>query len=191
MGVNMEREKVLFDTWDEGAIRGIIEQQRKITKKSKELGLKRLYGVCIVVDDFSDQPELHKKNGEGTLDTLLCRSRHLQISTILSCQKLRVVSNCCRVNLQFLCVWRLRNALEIQAVMEELSALLPKDELLALYHEATRKPYSFLFVYFLKPKSEMFHKRFEERFVIEDGPDPVPDGSQVAGRGSDLRERMQ
>ena len=190
MGVNMEREKVLYDTWDEGAIRGIIEQQRKITKKSKDLGLKRLYGVCIVVDDFSDQPELHKKNGEGALDTLLCRGRHLQISTFISCQKLRVVSNCIRVNLQFLCIWRLRNALELQAVIEELSALLSKEELLAMYHEATREPFSFWFIYLLKPKSEAFFKRFEERFVIQDGPDPVPDGGQAAGRGPDLRDRV-
>ena len=186
MGVNMEREKVLFDTWDEGAIRNIIEQQRRITKKSKELGLKKLYGVCILVDDFSDQPELHKRNGEGALDTLLCLGRHLQISTFISCQKLRVVSNCIRVNLQFMCVWRLRNALELQAVIEELSALLSKDELLALYHEATREPYSFLFIYFLKPKSEAFHVRFEQRFVIDDGPAPVADHSQASRGRADL-----
>ena len=179
MGVNMEREKVLFDTWDEGALRTIIEQQRKLTTKTKQLGYKKLYGVAVIVDDFSDQPELHKKNGEGALDTLLCRGRHLQISTILSCQKLRVVSNCIRVNLQFLCIWRLRNALEIQAVIEELSALLPKEELLAIYREATREPYSFLFVYLLNPKHSMFYKRFEERFVIENGEPPDPSGQQA------------
>ena len=45
--------------------------------------------------------------------------------------------------------------------MEELSALLPKE----LYEQATREPYSFLFVYYLKPRNEMFYKRFEERFA--------------------------
>ena len=188
MGVNMEREKVLFDTWDEAALRTIIEQQRRITKTSKELGLKKLYGVAVIVDDFSDQPELHKKNGEGALDTLLCRGRHLQISTILSCQKLRAVSNCIRVNLQFMCIWRLRNALEIQAVIEELSALLPKDQLQAMYQEATREPYSFLFVYLLKPRSEMFYKRFEERFVIENGADPESSREQAPGGRPGLRQ---
>ena len=186
--VNTQREKVLFDTWDEGALRTIIEQQRKITKTSKDMGLKKLYGVAVIVDDFSDQPELHKKNGEGALDTLLCRGRHLQISTILSCQKLRVVSNCIRVNLQFMCIWRLRNALEIQAVIEELSALLPKEELHAMYQEATREPYSFWFIYFLKPKSEMFYKRFEERFVIENGDHPEPSGGQAPRGRPALRQ---
>ena len=50
---------------------------------------------------------------------------------------------------------------------EELSALLPKEQLYRLYEQATREPYSFLFVYYLKPKNEMFYKRFEERFALE------------------------
>ena len=89
-----------------------------------------------------------------------------------------------------MCVWRLRNALELQAVIEELSALLSKHELLALYHEATREPYSFLFIYFLKPKSEAFHVRFERR-LNGDGDDPVADGSQASRGRSDVRDRVQ
>ena len=46
--------------------------------------------------------------------------------------------------------------------IEELSALLPKEQLYRLYEQATREPYSFLFVYYLKPRNEMFYKRFEE-----------------------------
>ena len=38
------------------------------------------------------------------------------------------------------------------ARIEELSALLPKEQLYRLYEQATREPYSFLFVYYLKPK---------------------------------------
>ena len=47
----------------------------------------------------------------------------------------------------------------LDAVIEELSALLPKDKLLRMYEQATREPYSFLFVYYLKPRNEMFYKR--------------------------------
>ena len=36
--------------------------------------------------------------------------------------------------------------------MEELSALLPKEQLYQLYEQATREPYSFLFVYYLKAR---------------------------------------
>ena len=69
--------------------------------------------------------------------------------------------------MQFLCCWRLRNQHELDAVIEELSALLPKEQLCRLYEQATREPYSFLFVYYLKPRNEMFYKRFEERFALE------------------------
>ena len=162
MGVNTEREQVYFDKWDEGALRGIIEQQKKITRKTKELGFKKLYEILVVIDDFADQPELHRRTGDGALDTLFIRGRHMQISTWVSSQKLRLISAAVRVNMQFMCVWRLRNQLELEAVLEELTALLPKQELQAIYQEATREPYSFLFIHYLKPRAEMFYKRWEE-----------------------------
>ena len=73
----------------------------------------------------------------------------MQISTWVSSQKLRLISAAVRVNQQFLCCWRLRNQHELDAVVEELSALLPKEQLYQLYEQATREPYSFLFVYYL------------------------------------------
>ena len=160
LGVNTEREQTYWDEWDEAALRRIIQQQRKITEASKKLEMKKLYQVLVVIDDFADTPQLHKPH--GALDTLFIRGRHMQISTWVSSQKLRLISAAVRVNMQFLCCWRLRNQHELDAVIEELSALLPKEQLYRLYEQATREPYSFLFVYYLKPRNEMFYKRFEE-----------------------------
>ena len=56
------------------------------------------------------------------LNTLFVRGRHLCISTLVSSQKLRLVSSTIRVNLQFLCVWRLRNQQELESLLEEVSA---------------------------------------------------------------------
>ena len=151
LGVNTEREQTYWDEWDEAALRRIIQQQRKITEASKKLEMKKLYQVLVVIDDFAEQ--LHKPH--GALDTLFIRGRHMQISTWVSSQKLRLISAAVRVNMQFLCCWRLRNQHELDAVIEELSALLPKEQLYRLYEQATREPYSFLFVYYLKPKNEM------------------------------------
>ena len=89
--------------------------------------MKKLYQVLIICDDFADSPQLHKPH--GALDTLFIRGRHLQISTWVGSQKLRLISAAVRVNQQFLCCWRLRNQHELDAVIEELSALLPKDKL--------------------------------------------------------------
>ena len=144
--------------------------QRKITEASKKLEMKKLYQVLIICDDLADVPQLHRPN--GALDTLFIRGRHMQISTWL-------ISAAVRVNQQFLCCWRLRNQHELDAVVEELSALLPKEQLYQLYEQATREPYSFLFVYYLKPRNEMFYKRFEERFALEREADGS--GAQLPG----------
>ena len=94
LGVNTEREQTYWDEWDEAALQRII-QQRKITEAS------------IVIDNFAGTTQLHKPH--GALDTLFIRGRHTQISTWVSSQKLRLISAAVRVNMQFLCCWRLRN----------------------------------------------------------------------------------
>ena len=127
LGVSTEREQAYWDKWDEPALRRIIQQQRKITEASKKLEMKKLYQVLIICDDMADMPQLHKPN--GALDTLFIRGRDMQIGTWVSSQKLRLISAAVRVNIQFLCCWRLRNQHELDAVVEELSALLPKEQL--------------------------------------------------------------
>ncbi|CAE7856763.1 unnamed protein product, partial [Symbiodinium microadriaticum] len=107
--------------------------------------------------------------------------RHFQISTWVSTQKLRLISNAVRVNAQFFMVWRLRNQLEKDSLLEELTALLSKKRLEAMYEEAVREPYSFLYIYLLKPRDEMFHLRFDKRFQIGPGPAPL---SNAAPHGS-------
>ena len=101
LGVNTEREQTYWDEWDEAALRRIIQQQRKITEASKKLEMKKLYQVLVVIANFADTPQLHKPH--GALDTLFIRGRHMQISTWVSSQKLRLISAAVRVNMQFLC----------------------------------------------------------------------------------------
>ena len=79
MRVNTDRKQVYFEDWDEAALRRIINQQRKITETSKQLKMKQLYQILLVIDDFADSPSLHKKTGDSALDTLFIRGRHFQI----------------------------------------------------------------------------------------------------------------
>ena len=92
--MNTEREQAYWEDWDEAALRRIIQQQRKITETSKKLEMKKLYQVLIILDDLADMPQLHKPN--GALDTLFIRGRHMQISTWVSLQKLRLISAAAR-----------------------------------------------------------------------------------------------
>ena len=151
MKAPVDREQVYFEDWDEAALRRIINQQRKITETSKQLKMRSLYQILIVVDDEADSGYLNKKTGNSVIDTLFVRGRHFQISTLVSTQKLRLVSNAVRVNSQFFCVWRLRNQLEKDSLLEELTALVPKPQLEAMYEAAVAEPYSFLYIYLLNP----------------------------------------
>ena len=107
--VDVMKEQCFFDAWDPAAIAGIVQQQVALTEHSKKLGLKKLYGILIVIDDFADDPRVvHSQRGAAAggsmLNTLFIRGRHSQISTIVSSQKLRLISSTMRVNTQFLCV---------------------------------------------------------------------------------------
>ena len=47
-GMNTEKEQAYWEDWDEAALRGIIQRQRKITETSKKLEMKKLHQVLII-----------------------------------------------------------------------------------------------------------------------------------------------
>ena len=63
-------------------------------------------------------------------------------------------------------VFRLRSHLELEAVLEEVSATYDKKTIASFYREATEEPYSFLYVRLEAKKPEdMFWERFEYRLL--------------------------
>ena len=77
LGVNTEEERAYWEDWDEAALRGIIQRQRKITETSKKMQMKKLYQVLVILDDVADMPQLHKPNGAWTRsssEAAVCRS---------------------------------------------------------------------------------------------------------------------
>ena len=62
----------------------------------------------------------------------------------------------------------MRNAKEIQALMEELSALYPIRTLHEMYEAAIEAPHSFWYVIlFSKDKREMFYVMFDHKIVVK------------------------
>ena len=175
--VDPKKEKCFYSEWDPAALQDIVDGQRKLTEFCKENKQKKLHGICIVVDDFADDPKImHAAGGAAAggsmLNTLFVRGRHLQISTLVSSQKLRLVSSTIRVNLQFLCVWRLRNQHELESLLEEVSAVYDKKTLMQMYKMATDEPYSFWYVLLTaKKREEMFFLRFEKRMIPKSEPE--------------------
>ena len=73
------------------------------------------------------------------------RGRHNMISLITSSQKFRAIGNIIRINVTELYISKLRNAHDLEAVNEEVSALANKQTLLAIYNIATKEAFSFLY----------------------------------------------
>ena len=111
---------------------GILDEQRDRIKELKmQKTRKPLPHVLIVIDDFADNGMLQNSTCAHT--SLFIRGRHFGCITWLSSQKLTAIALVCRVNLQFMGVWRMRIAKGIAAVMEELSALAPMKTLYEMY----------------------------------------------------------
>ena len=91
------------------------------------------------------------------------------ISTITSTQKFRAIGNIIRINITELYVFRLRNTHDLEAFLEEVSALADKKTLLDIYNLATDEDYSFLYVKLnSKSKNNMFYIRFEKKIELVD-----------------------
>ena len=97
--------------------------------------------VLVVIDDFADSPEFTRQS--RLLHQLYIRGRHPCISTITSTQVYKVISPVVRKNLTHLFVSRLANANDLEAWIEELSAVYDKKTLHQLYSIATEAPHIF------------------------------------------------
>ena len=162
-----EEEPIYFSEPDFEALEKIIETQHKIVKYMKDKGHKKLYQILIVIDDHADDEKFSKRS--KLLNQLYIRGRHFMISTITSTQKFRAIGNIIRINITELIVFRLRNQHDLDAFIEEVSALADKKTLMDIYNLATQEPYSFLYVKLnSKSKNDMFFIRFEKRIELED-----------------------
>jgi hypothetical protein len=160
LGVNEDKEKLCYDSYVTDELADVIKTQKRIVDAQKKRGDKKLYSILIIVDDFADSPAFSRHS--VLLHELYTRGRHAAISSITSVQRYRVLSPIIRVNATALIVFRLRNTKEYEAICEENSAVVSRDEFRRLYQYATSEPYSFLFINAMaKTADEMFWLRFE------------------------------
>ena len=137
-----------------------------VAEHMKSKGFTKIYQILIIVDDFADDPSFSRHS--KLLHALFSRGRHSFISTIVSTQKYRAISNIIRVNATNLYVFRLRNGGDLEALMDELSALTDKKSLLQLYNLGTSEPFSFLFIKLnAKKLNDMFYINYTKKLELE------------------------
>ena len=162
-----EDEQIYYPDFDGEAVQHILTTQKKvIDHQKKDPKTKKLFSILLVFDDVADNKAIHNN---PALNSCFTRGRHSQISTILSTQKYNAVSTIIRTNMDSMYLFRLRNANDLQAVIDELSALLDKKILLEVYMKATEQRYSFLFIKLTSPTiNDMFYVKFQSKIMIND-----------------------
>ena len=165
LGVDPTKEQSFFSEWNPAALEHILETQASMVEMQKKRGYTKVYGICVVVDDHADSPEVLHAQGKNVINSLFVRGRHLMVSTLIGSQKLRALSTMIRVNAQFFLCFRLRNK-ELGQLLEEISAVYPVKTLRKMYDLATAEPYSFWYILLTaKRKEDMFFLRFEHKMV--------------------------
>ena len=160
-----DEEPIYVDHYSAEDLDKIIHTQHKVIDYMKKEGRTKLFQILIIIDDFADDPNFVRSS--KLLHSLYTRGRHNQISTITSTQKFNAISPIIRVNMTELYIFRLRNIKDLEAFIEEVSAITDKKTLLEIYNLATEEPYSFLYVRLnAKSKQNMFYIRFDKNIQL-------------------------
>ena len=162
----IKKEEIYFEHYNPDELQQVIDTQTKVITYMKDHKLKKLHSILIVVDDHAD--DLNFVRHSKLLHGLATRGRHQAISFILSTQKYKSLANIIRLNSSSLYIFKLKNQSELDAFIEESSALVDKKTLLEMYKEAVKEPYSFFYINInSKDINKMFYIRFEKAFKLE------------------------
>ena len=102
----------------------------------------------------------------GVLERLYLRGRHINCSTFVLTQYYRLLSPAIRTNATQLCVFRMRNIKDRDAIIEENAAILDKERLLEMYNKATSKPFGFLLILLTETDpNKTFYGSFDTRLI--------------------------
>ena len=119
-----DREKCYFDSYEPSDLEQVIKTQQKVIDYQEEQKHKDLYQILIVIDDFADDTNFTRKS--QLLHQLYTRGRHYMIPTITSTQVYKQISPIVRKNMTHLLIYSLRNYGDLEATVEELSAIYEK-----------------------------------------------------------------
>ena len=116
-----------------------------IIEYQKKQGMKKLFCRLLIIDDFAGDKTFMRYS--KILHGLYTKSRHFGLSVKSATQKYNALAPIVRLNSSSLYIFKLKNIAEVDAFVQEQSALVDKNTVYQIYQLATEdKPYSFLFV---------------------------------------------
>jgi hypothetical protein len=149
-----------YDTLDLDEIKDIISINRSITENyGKEFSNK----VLIVIDDL-----IESKNVKSTvLKNLIFKSRHYNISVIISGQSYFALPKALRLNASQMIMFETGSKKEIDSFYEENNAGISFKDFYRLYREIIDIPYNFIVINYQNIKKYRIQSAFEEFKRIE------------------------
>ena len=156
----------MFDEWDEAKLKEIVAQQTKLIKHMKDKKMKKLYAVCIIIDDWSDRQDVMKRAG-GLLTSLFIKGRHSGINTWVSAQALRTMHSVARSNFRFIVVWK-------KKMLEEFSGVMPPGVVDNMYAIATEGKHDFMYINLVGQDGPEFYKGVDHRMIYNEYKDNEP-----------------
>ena len=165
-----KKEDFCHEEFDQGAIKQLMEDQQKANAYLRKNKAKRLLSACVVIDDFGERADIVRAHG-SVINSLFSRGRHLQISCYgLLLQRFRMANPTIRFNAHCLYVHRLNSSKDLEALSEEFSEVVGgKDNFIAIYRAATKRPYGFLFI--TMGATPRFYSSYDSEFKISDEED--------------------
>jgi hypothetical protein len=165
-----KREMLYFDDFSDEDILKVVKKQAKVIEICKEKGHRTLPQICIILDDVCDDPAFRNYS---SLNMLATRGRHWGCNLWVSVQKMRTCHPLLRVNVTCVICFALRNAKELESLIEEYSGRIGRDNFIAIYAEAIKTPHNFLLINLMEHNPEkMFYRNFTHRLVPEKSNDP-------------------
>ena len=153
-------------------MRDLLNRQLNITQHLKQRaangGPKKAMGVCVVVDDFIDMPSVVRK-ANGVLSSIAIRGRHGFVTCFYMTQKYRALGTEIRTNFNALIFFRQRSRFDLEAFLEENSAIIPKEQLYQMYVKATSRDHGFLYCDLMQSDpNKMFYSSFKAKLMPRD-----------------------
>ena len=163
LGQDSKKDPCLYDHWDEAVLDKILGRQTAVVDYMKRKKSKKKFYIAVVCDDFANERRVVRG---GVLERLYLRGRHINVSVFVLTQYYRLLSPAIRTNATCLACFRMRNVKDLEAILEENSALVHKDKLKIMYEKAVSKPFGFLLILLTERDVEkMFYSSFNARLV--------------------------
>lgn len=153
------REPVIIRRLDGKTNEQAFNEKTKVTKPKIGKGKKIVTPEFVFV--FDDQTDLTR---DKELSRLLKKNRHFKLMTIISSQDVIDLKPDAQKQQDYVLLFPKINVEKLDKVHQNMGLSLPFDKFNEIYHEATSKPYNFLYI----SRNDEFRHNFNYKYITDD-----------------------